>query len=188
MDNENICSVCGKPLSRYGNRKLKDGAVCRNCIKPASEWLDDSDYERMSVADFVRHLDYRKENEEKVNSFEPDKTIEGKYTLYLSSTGKDFLFSKRKDYKKSNPDVIAFDDITEINIFEEKYLDTEDVDICFNVKLNNDQIDNIYFRVNEFPGLVRDSKEHQEAIDLAMKYLEGFENEEDMDFEQTEGE
>lgn len=74
------------------------------------------------------------------------------------------------------------------SIYEEKYGETEDVDICFDIKLENKQIDNVFFRVNEFPGLIRDSKEHKESIDLALSYLAAFEEEEDLHFEQVEGE
>lgn len=188
MDNERLCSLCGEPLSRYGNKKIKDGALCRNCIKPASPWLSDSDYEKMSVEDFRKHLEYRNENLKKLDVFKTDKKVEGKYTLYLDETDKKFLISKRKDYKKDNADVFDFDEIKEISIYEEKYGETDDVDICFDIKLENRQIDNVFFRVNEFPGLIRDSKEHKESIDLALSYLAAFEEEEDLHFEQVEGE
>ncbi|MBQ1899725.1 MAG: DUF4428 domain-containing protein [Erysipelotrichaceae bacterium] len=188
MDNERLCSLCGEPLSRYGNKKIKDGVLCRNCIKPASPWLSDSDYEKMSVEDFRKHLEYRNENLKKLDVFKTDKKVEGKYTLYLDEADKRFLISKRKDYKKDNADVFDFDEIKEISIYEEKYGETDDVDICFDIKLENKQIDNVFFRVNEFPGLIRDSKEHKESIDLALSYLAAFEEEEDLHFEQVEGE
>ena len=189
MDNERKCSLCGEPLSRYGNKTIKDGALCRNCIKPASPWLSDEDYGRMTLEDFRKHLVYREENLKKLETFREDKKVEGKYTLYLDEGNDQFLISKRKDYKKENADVISFDDIDEISIFEENYMDTEDVDICFDMKLkNNEEIDNIYFRVNEFPGLIKDSEQHEETISLAMQYLDAFESEEGIDFEQVEGE
>lgn len=188
MDNEKICSLCGQPLSRYGNKKIKDGVLCRNCIKAASPWLSDEDYLNLTLEDYKKHLEYREKNQEKLEGFKADKSIAGKYSLYLDETGKQFVISKRKDYKKDNADVIPLEDIKEISIFEERYLDSDDVDICFDVKLDNAQIDNVYFRVNEFPGLVRDSEEHKTTLDLALSYLDAFENEDGLDFEQAEGE
>ena len=188
MDNEKTCSLCGEPLSRYGNKKILDGMLCRNCIKAASDWLSDEDFEKMSLEDYKAHLDYRKQNEEKVEAFESDKTIEGKYTLYLDEKKKEFVISKRKDYKKDNADVVSFDDIKEICVYEENYPDSEDVDICFEMKLNNKHIENIRFRVNEFPGLIKESDQHKETIELGLRYLSAFEEEEGIDFEEVKGE
>ena len=188
MNNENVCCLCGEPLSRFGNKKIRDGVLCRNCIKAASPWLSDEDYEKLTLEAYKEHLAYREANLEKLKAFSAEKQVEGKYSLYLDEQKKEFVISKRKDYLKENADVVSFDDIKEISIFEEPYEDTEDVDICFDMKLNNQQIDNIYFRVNEFPGLIRESEEHQKAIDLAVSYLDAFENEEGIDFEQVEGE
>ena len=188
MNNENTCCLCGEPLSRYGNKKIKDGMLCRNCIKAASPWLSDEDYEKLTLEEYKEHLAYREANLEKVKAFKDEKSVEGKYALHLDEGKKEFLISKRKDFVKENADVVSFDDIREIAIYEEPYDNTEDVDICFDMKLNNQQIDNIYFRVNEFPGLIKDSEEHQKAITLALSYLDAFESEEGIDFEQVEGE
>ena len=188
MNDESTCVLCGKALSRYGNKKIKDGVLCRNCIKAASSWLNDDDYERLGLEEYKEHLAYREKNKELLKTFKADKKVEGKYSLYLDEEKEEFLISKRKDYVKDNADVISYADIDEISIFEEKYMDTEDVDICFDMKLNNPQIDNIYFRVNEFPGLVKGSEEHTAALDLAFDYLDAFEQQESIDFEQKEGE
>ena len=188
MDNEKTCSLCGKPLSKYGNRKIKDGVLCRNCIKAASPWLTEEAYEKLSLDDYRKHLEYRELNKEKLKAFEAAKSIAGKYSLYLDEKNQQFLISKRKDYKKENADVMSLDDIREITIYEERYLDGNDVDICFDMKLKNDQIGDVCFRVNEFPGLIRDSEEHKAALDLALSYLDAFENEDGLDFEQAEGE
>ncbi|MBQ6335265.1 MAG: DUF4428 domain-containing protein [Erysipelotrichaceae bacterium] len=188
MNDEKVCALCGKPLSRYGNKKIKDGTLCRNCIKPASPWLSDDDYLKMDLDAYRKHLEYRLENLKKLEDFKGEKSVEGKYSLYLDDANKLFAISKRKDLKKENADVISLDDVKEISIFEEGYPDSEDVDICFDLKLANEQIDNICFRVNEFPGLIKGGEEHQAAIDLAMSYLNAFEAEDGLDFEQVEGE
>lgn len=188
MNNENSCAVCGKELTKYGNRNLRDGIVCRNCVKLASPWLNDDDYARRSVEDFRRHLDYREVNQRKLADFQEEKKVEGKYSLYLDEDRRQFVISKRKDFRKDNADVLSYDDITEIAIFEERYRDSEDgVDLCVDIKLNNEEIDNVYFRVNEFPGLIKDSAEYKETLDQAFRYYDAFDNEKGIDFEQTEG-
>ncbi len=189
MDNmEKVCVLCGEPLSRYGNKKINGGMLCRNCIKAASPWLEDEDYLKMDLEAFKKHLDYRNANLEKIDAFHCDKKVEGKYTLYLDEENKDFVISKRKDIKKENADVLKLDDIGEISIYEEGYPDSDDVDICFAVKMNGGQIEDIRFRVNEFPGLEKGGKDHEKSIKLAMDYLDAFENEDGLDFEQVEGE
>ena len=140
MNNENTCCLCGEPLSRYGNKKIKDGMLCRNCIKAASPWLSDEDYEKLTLEEYKEHLAYREANLEKVKAFKDEKSVEGKYALHLDEGKKEFLISKRKDFVKENADVVSFDDIREIAIYEEPYDNTEDVDICFDMKLNNQQI------------------------------------------------
>ena len=60
MDNEKTCSLCGEPLSRYGNKKILDGMLCRNCIKAASDWLSDEDFEKMSLEDYKAQAERRK--------------------------------------------------------------------------------------------------------------------------------
>ena len=96
MDNEKICSLCGQPLSRYGNKKIKDGVLCRNCIKAASPWLSDEDYLNLSLEDYKKHLEYRVKNQEKLEGFKADKSVAGKYSLYLDETGKQFVFQQNQ--------------------------------------------------------------------------------------------
>ena len=38
------CSICGGNLNDFGSKDLKDGVVCRYCVKKASPWLSDEDY------------------------------------------------------------------------------------------------------------------------------------------------
>lgn len=188
MNNENICSICGETLTKFGNKKLSDGIVCRNCVKKASSWLNDDDYAKRTIEDFRKHLEYRTENMKKLEDFKEERKVEGKYSLYLDEDNREFVISKRKDFRKDNADVLSYEQIQELSIFEQPYPETEDsVDLCMDIKLNNPEIDNIYFRVNEFPGLIKDSAEYKETLDQAFRYYDAFDNEKGIDFEQTEG-
>ena len=177
------CSVCGSRLTKYGSKKLKDGILCRNCEKMSSPWLTDDDYANKTVEDMKKHLQYRSENFKKLDEFVKSKVVEGKYDLCIDEDHKQLYFSKRKDVKKENPDIIPFDDIEEINIVEEQYLNEDGVDVMFEVKLHNPQINSMYFRVNEFPGINNKTEEYKKASDTAQNYLNALL--EDIDFEEV---
>ena len=177
------CSVCGKRLTKFGNRILKDGLLCRNCAKMASSWLSDDDYAQRSGEDMKRHLDYRRDNFKKLDNFITSKTVDGKYKLCLDETNRQLYFSKKKDVKKENPDIIPFKDIEEISVVEQQYLDEDGVDLMFEVLLNNDQINKMYFRVNEFPGINTASDEFKETNEIANNYLKAIV--EDIDMEEV---
>ena len=179
MDNK--CSICGGLLTQFGSRNIKDGIVCRYCAKKASPWLTDEDYLSRDVKAFKKHLEYREKNQKKVDAFEPERTIEGKYSLYLDRDNGEFVISKRKDYKKDNADVLLYKDIKELTIFEERD-ETGNYNLLMDIELKNKEIDNVCFRVNEFPGIERDSKEYKEALNKAYEYLNGFDEEDGIDF------
>ena len=184
-----VCVLCGKTLSRFGNKKLKDGILCRNCVKLASPWLNDDDYLARDAEGMKKHLQYREDNKEVLKNFNEERKVEGKYTLYLDEDSRQFVISKRKDFRKDNADVLSYDEIDELSIFEEKYMDEEGmVNLLMDIKLHNPEIDNICFRVSDFPGMERGSSEYKETLDLAFKYLNAFDGEKGIDFEQTEGE
>lgn len=170
------CSVCNEELTKFGNKELKDGVLCRNCVKLASEWLTDEDYKNRTVEQIKKHLAYREENLKKLDGFNKSKVVEGKYSVYIDEDNKNFMISKRKDLKKDNPDILPLDSIEEITVTDEKYLDSDGRDIYFEAKLNNDEINTIKFRVNEFPGV------EGEDVDLAnrtaLAYLDALADEE----------
>lgn len=171
-DNLQNCSVCGEILTDYGNKELKDGILCRNCVKLASEWLSDEDYKKRTVKDIKKHLRYREANLVNLDSFKVSRKTEGKYSLYIDDDNKLFVVSKRKDLKKDNADVISLDDIVEMSVYEKKYQDKDTVDVYFDIKLNNKELNEVLFRVNEFNGLSVDSDEYKQASELAINYLD----------------
>lgn len=165
------CSLCGRKLTRYGNKTLKDGILCRVCAKVSSPWLSDEDFTERTVDDMKKHIEYRARNHAKLDSFVRSRVVEGKYSLNLDEENRQLYFSKRKDVKRENPDIIPFDDVEEINIVEEQYLNEDGVDVMFEVKLKNDEISRMYFRVNEFPGINTKTEEYEKASKTAEDYL-----------------
>ena len=179
------CAICNSNCTDYGNRILRDGnIICRNCVRKASPWLTDEDYGRRDVEDFNEHLKYREENKEKLKTFEPDRVVRGKYSLYLDRDKRQFLISKRTDYEEDNADVLNYDDIRKLSIYDQKD-DTGNYNIYVNIELDFEEIDSGCFRVNEFPGLERDSGEYNEAVMKAYDYLNALEDEEGLDFEEV---
>ena len=175
------CSICGGNLTEFGNRNIKNGIVCRYCVKKASPWLSDDDYLKRDVKAFIKHLKYREKNQAKVDAFEPERTISGKYSLYLNRDKGEFVISKRKDYKKDNADVLLYKDIKELTVYEQKD-PTGNYNIYMDVRLKNKELDDVCFRVNEFPGLDRESKEYKIAMDKAYEYINGFDKQDGIDF------
>ena len=177
---EEKCSVCGEELTRYGSKKLKDGVLCRNCAKLLSPWYEDADLEEKSVEDIREHLEYRKQNQEKLKDLKQTRTVEGKYSLYIDDDKGEFVLAKRKDLLKENPDIIALKDVQEMSVVEERYLDEDGVDIFFEAKIDSPQLRHLRMRVNEFPGIGTDTDEYRHDSELAIAYLdaladEGFE-------------
>lgn len=171
-NNQERCSICNEELTKFGNKTLKDGVLCRNCVKLASEWLSDDDYAKRSVEDMKKHLAYREENLKKLDGFVSSRKIEGKYSVYIDDENGNFLVSKRKDLKKDNPDIVSLKNVEEIAVTQEKYLDNGGMDVFFEAKIDNDEINTIRFRVNEFPGVEADSEDFESANKTALDYLD----------------
>ena len=67
------CSICGGEIGLLGNRKLKDGNMCKNCAKKLSPLFDER---RESTLEQIKdHLAYRERNKEVLAAFNPTRTI-----------------------------------------------------------------------------------------------------------------
>lgn len=167
---DNVCSVCGKPLTQFGNKDLKDGILCRDCVALCSEWLSDDDYKLSTVEDIKKHLEYRKDNKDKLNTFNSKKIIDSKYDLYVGDNG-EFVISKKKDIVKDNSDILNVKDIDSYCVYEEKYEDTDKVDVYFKLNMNHKYLNNICFRINEFVGIDRNSDEYKDAVNVGLEFI-----------------
>ena len=67
------CSVCGGEIGLFGNRKLEDGNLCKNCAAKLSPWF--SDRRQSTVSEIQQQLAYREANQEKVASFHTTRTL-----------------------------------------------------------------------------------------------------------------
>ena len=168
---QETCSVCGNRLTRYGSKQLKDGILCRNCAKLCSGWLEKADFAERTVDQIKEHLEYRRQNQERVNEFKGNKIIDGKFSLYVNDDEKTFLITKRSDYVKDNADVFSIGEISKIDIVERKYVRKDGSDVYVQLFVNHPQFASVKFQVNEFGCLNKDSEEYQQALALAYEYV-----------------
>ena len=168
---EETCSVCGRRLTKYGNKQLKDGILCRTCAILSSPFLREEDFAEKTVEDMKKHLEYRRENAHRLESFKKTVTVEGRYDLYIDEENKNMVFSKKRDLLKENPDIISLDSIKEMSIIEEQYLKEDGVDVLMELVLDNDEVKHVGFRINEFPGINNKTEEYKKTCETAEAYL-----------------
>ena len=73
---------------------------------------------------------------------------------------------------KENPDIVPLAAVTEMSVTEEPYKEGEGVDIFFEAVLENEELNTVRLRVNEFPGMTKDDEEYPKVCDTALAYLD----------------
>jgi len=106
------CSICGGEIGLLGNRKLEDGNMCKKCAAKLSPWF--SDRRESTVAQIEAQLQYREENQAKLNGFQVSKRIGEYYKMFVEEVnGVPMRFVVcRDDYRATNADIIAFKDVS----------------------------------------------------------------------------
>ena len=106
-----ICNICGSKIGLFGNRKLQDGNLCKNCASKLSPWFSDR---RSSTVDEIRaQLEYREKNQQLVNAFNITRIMGGEEGRVLLDEGAGmFMVSTGSSAKAGNPDVLKFSQIT----------------------------------------------------------------------------
>ena len=106
------CDICGSEIKIFGNRKLEDGQMCKDCESKLSEWFDDRRHS--TVAQIKDQLEYREKNKEQLKTFNPTKIIGKKNVFYIDEEKRLFAVSNEENWREANPDLISFDDIKEL--------------------------------------------------------------------------
>ena len=159
------CSVCGGEIGLFGNRKLEDGNLCKNCAAKLSPWF--SDRRQSTVAEIREQLAYREANREKVTAFRTTRTLGENTKVLLDEDAGLFMVTAARNLEDANPDVLAFSDVTgcKLDIDESKteieYKDKEgnrqsfsprryaySYDFYIVINVNNPYFDEIRFRLN----------------------------------------
>lgn len=116
-----ICHICGSKIGLFGNRKLQDGNLCKDCAAKLSPWFSDR---RSSTVDEIRaQLEYREKNQKLVNAFNITRIMGGEEGRVLLDEGAGmFMVSTGGSAKAGNPDVLKYSQITgcEVVIDEEE--------------------------------------------------------------------
>ncbi|MBQ1435500.1 MAG: DUF4428 domain-containing protein [Clostridia bacterium] len=159
------CSICGGEIGLFGNRKLDDGNMCKNCAAKLSPWF--SDRRKSTVAEIEEQLQYREANKEAIAAFNPTRTFGANMKLIIDEDAKKFVVTRERDLVKANPDVIAFSQVTgcdldiDENRSEEKRKDREGNLVSYNpprytysydfdmvIRVNTPYFDTIRFSLN----------------------------------------
>ena len=111
------CEICGKEVGMFGYKKLKDGEICKDCVKLLSPWFEER--RESTVAQIKEQLAYRARNAEELKDFHPTKTF-GDYN-YMFVEERDgvpyrFCIANGEDYLDENADLVLVENIEEIII------------------------------------------------------------------------
>ena len=107
------CAICGGEIGLLGNRKLEDGNMCKKCAAKLSPWF--SDRRESTVAQIEAQLQYREENQAKLNGFQVSKRIGEYYKMFVEEVNgvpMRFVVCYDSDYRAANADIIAFKDVS----------------------------------------------------------------------------
>jgi len=111
------CAICGGEIGLLGNRKLEDGNMCKNCAAKLSPWF--SDRRESSVAQIEAQLQYREENQAKLNDLHVSRTIGEYYKVFVEEVNgvpERFVVCRDNDYREANADIIRFQDVSSCTI------------------------------------------------------------------------
>lgn len=187
------CAICGNKIGLFGNRKLEDGNLCKDCAAKLSPWF--SHRRQATVAAIKEQLAYRERNKEAVAAFNPTKTFGHLTKVYLDEAQKKFIVTRYSDWRNTNPDVIELSALVDCNlaIAEEReevmHEDAEGNEVSYNpprfnysyefkVKLtiNHPYIEEIEFEWQDDEVTSRDSalyKQYEEEVNAMMTALLG---------------
>lgn len=109
------CDICGDKIGLLGNRKLEDGNLCKNCAAKLSPWF--SERRQSTVAQIREQLSYREANQAEVEAFHVTNTIgRGHTKVYIDRGAGRFMVTGASDFRKANPDVLSFDQVTSCHL------------------------------------------------------------------------
>ena len=160
-----FCSVCGGKIGIFGNRKLEDGNLCKECASLLSPWF--SDRKHSTVEEIKEQLKYREENKNAVAAFRATRTLGTDMKVLLDEDAGKFMVTSSSKISEANPDVISFEDVTGCTVSadesrtEVKRKDAEGkmvsyipahykyrYDLYCTINVNNPYFDEIRFRLN----------------------------------------
>lgn len=107
------CAICGKKVGLLGSRKVEDGTICSDCNKKLSPFF--SERKHSTVADIRQQLEYREQNRQNLNSFNPTRVLGNTTKIYLDDAQRKFVVSSKSDYRAENADLIDYSQVSSAN-------------------------------------------------------------------------
>ena len=105
-----FCGVCGGKIGLFGNRKLEDGNLCKDCAAKLSPWF--SERRHSTLEDIKGQLAYREENKAAVSAFHTTRSLGRNYKVYLDEDARKFMVSSASNLSQANPDVLSYSQVT----------------------------------------------------------------------------
>ena len=72
------CDFCGRKIGLFGNKKLEDGNMCKDCASKLSPWF--SERRHSTKEEIAAQLAYREANRAAVAAFRTTRSI-GRYKI-----------------------------------------------------------------------------------------------------------
>lgn len=104
------CAICGKEIGMFGNRKLEDGNMCKDCAAKLSPWF--SERRSSTVAEIEEQLAYREENKKAVEAFNVTLSLGTGMKVLMDENAGKFMVTRERNFKNANPDVLDFSQVT----------------------------------------------------------------------------
>jgi len=106
------CGVCGEKIGVFGNRKLEDANLCKECARKLSPWFDER---RHSTLEQIKaQLSYREQNMAALNDFKPTLVLgDDYYKMFVEERAGvpyRFIVTNNDNYMDENPDILTFAD------------------------------------------------------------------------------
>ncbi|MBE5759017.1 MAG: DUF4428 domain-containing protein [Clostridiales bacterium] len=114
------CDVCGSKIGLFGNRKLENGNLCKDCAKKLSYWFDDRRHS--TVEEIKAQLAYREGNKKQLESFNITKSYGRDPVVAIDEDKRQFAIVRTGNIREENPDLISFSQVTgcDVDIEEDK--------------------------------------------------------------------
>lgn len=179
-----ICSICGNEIGLFGNNKLEDGNMCKECSGKLSPYFEGR--RRSTVAQIKEQLAYREENKTAVANFNPTRTLGTETKVYLDEDDSKVIVSRASDWRGSNPDVFDYAQITgcDYEVDEDrtelKRTNAQGEEVSYNppryeyeydfyvtIAINHPYVNKIRFKVNRNTIEQRNSVEYRSAENAA---------------------
>ena len=106
------CAICGDKVGLLGSRKVEDGTICSNCAKKLSPFFNER--KRSTVAEIQQQLQYREQNKQNLNYFNPSRVLGTTTKVYIDDSQRKFVVSRKSDFRAENADIIDISQVSNV--------------------------------------------------------------------------